>query len=241
MTAGRRSKPRRAADGAAERSELFYRNVAGQLIERIEAGTARWRQAWQPGEKAMPRNVVTGKAYRGGNSVGLASVAEQRGYSDERWGTYKQVQGPGGQARRGERGPAILFWQFETRKLARDRDGQPVLDEQGKPVYETTQLDRPRSYPYAVFNAEQCNGLPRRETPRNANAWNPIEEAERAPARTGAMIESSGKNRAYCHLCRDRIILPYRNQFPSGPVYYQTALLELGHWTAHPSRFNRRP
>ena len=132
--------------------------------------------------------------------------------------------GPGGPVRRGEKGSAILFWQFETRNLARDRKGQPILDEEGTPVYETTPLVRPRSYPYTVFNAEQCDGLPRRETPRDANSWNPIEEAERALARTGAMVESSGENRACYDLRRDRIILPYRNQFPSGPVYYQTAL-----------------
>ena len=106
-------------------------------------------------------------------------------------------------------------------------------------MYETAPLDRPRSYPYTVFNAEQCDGLPRRETPRDANSWNPIEEAERALARTEATIESSGENRACYDLRRDRIILPYRNQFPSGPVYYQTALHELGHCTGHPSRLNR--
>lgn len=44
----------------------------------------------------MPRNVVTCEAYRGGNSVWLASVAYRRGYSDERWETYKQVQSLGG-------------------------------------------------------------------------------------------------------------------------------------------------
>ena len=40
--------------------------------------------------------MQTGKAYRGGNSVWLMSVAEQRGYDDHRWGTYNQVKGLGG-------------------------------------------------------------------------------------------------------------------------------------------------
>ena len=84
MSGGRRLRFHRAATGAAERNEAYYRRVADQLIEQIEAGTAPWRQAWQPGEKAMPCNVVTGKAYRGGNSVWLASVTERRGYRDER-------------------------------------------------------------------------------------------------------------------------------------------------------------
>lgn len=93
------SGPRRVGSrppaSRADKSEAYYRKVADQLIEQIERGTARWTQAWQPGEKAMPRNVVTGKAYRGGNSVWLASVADQRGYEDGRWETYKQVQGLG--------------------------------------------------------------------------------------------------------------------------------------------------
>ena len=239
MSGGRGLRPRRGAAGAAQRNDAYYRKVADALIAQVEEGTAPWTQAWKAGEKAMPCNVVTGKAYRGGNSVWLASVAEQRGYSDERWGTYKQVQGLSGQVRRGEKGSAILFWQFETRKLARDRDGQPILDREGKPVYETVPLDRPRSYPYTVFNAEQCDGLPRREPPAKAQSWDAIQQAERVLARTGATIENSGNNRAYYDLRRDRIILPYRKQFGSGPAYYQTALHELGHWTGHPSRLNR--
>jgi len=239
VSGGRRFVRRGGAAGAADRSEAYYRKVADQLIKQIEAGTARWTQAWQPGEKALPCNVATGKAYRGGNSVWLASVADQRGYQDERWGTYKQVQGLGGQVRRREKGSAILFWQFETRKLARDRNGKPVLDENGKPVYETIPLDRPRSYPYTVFNAEQCDGLPRREPQPAARAWDPIDEAERVLKASGAEIENAGKNRAYYDLRRDRIILPYKEQFPNGPAYYQTALHELGHWTGHPDRLNR--
>ena len=53
------------------------------------------------------------------------------------------------------------------------------------------------------------------------------------------MIEHTGENRAY-DLHRDRVVLPFKEQFPSGPAYYQSALHELGHWTGHPSRLDRR-
>ena len=149
------------------------------------------------------------------------------------------MQGLGGQVRRGEKGSAILFWEFETRKLARDRDGRRVLDGEGKPIYETVPLGRPRSYRYTVFNAEQCDGLPRREPPAEAHAWDSIEEAERVLTESGASIENAGMNRAYYDLRRDRIILPYKEQFPNEPACYQTALHELGHWTGHPDRLNR--
>ena len=125
MSGGRGLRPRRGAAGAAQRNDAYYRKVADALIAQIEEGTAPWTQAWKAGEKAMPCNVVTGKAYRGGNSVWLASVAEQRGYSDDRWGTYKQVQGLSGQVRRGEKGSAILFWQFENAQ-AGPRPGRPA-------------------------------------------------------------------------------------------------------------------
>ncbi len=239
MAARGRHGSRRGAASAAEKNEAYYRKVAEALIAQIEAGTARWTQAWQPGEKALPRNVATGKAYRGGNSVWLASTGDRRGYGDERWGTYKQVKGLGGQVRRGEKGTSILFWQFEARKLARDKQNRPILDEEGKPVYETTALAAPRVYQYSVFNAEQCDSLPRREPAAGAQRWDSIEEAEKVLAGSGAAIENSGKNRAYYDLRRDRIILPYKSQFPSGPAYYQTALHELGHWTRHPQRLNR--
>ena len=234
-----RSLGLRPPAGAAERSDAYYRKVADHLIDQIESGTAPWTQAWQPGEKAMPRNVSTGKAYRGGNSVWLASVAEMRGYRDERWGTYKQVQDLGGQVRRGQRGSTVLFWQWEMRKLARDAAGRKVLDEEGKPVYETTPLVRPRSYPYTVFNAEQCNGLPRREPPAGAQAWDAIEQAERVLKESGATIEHVRQDRVYYDLGRDLIVMPDKEQFPTGPTYYQSALHELGHWTGHPERLNR--
>ena len=33
--------------------------------------------------------------------------------------------------------------------------------------------------------------------------------------------------------------MPYKEQFPNGPTYYQSALHELGHWTGHLARLNR--
>ena len=222
------------------RVEDYYRRVADALIEQIEGGTAPWTEAWKPGDKALPYNIKSGKPYRGGNSVWLASTANRRQYSDGRWGTYKQIKGLGGQVRRGQKGCAILFWQFETSKLARDSAGKPLLDGKGRPVYETKSLASPRVYRYTVFNAEQCDGLPSRPRRVSARGWDRHEAAERVFKQSGAVIEHSGDNRAYYDLRRDRVVLPFKEQFPNGPSYYQSALHELGHWTGHPSRLNRR-
>ena len=226
---------------SAERTEEYYRKVADALIEQIERGTAPWTQGWTAGEsqRRLPANVKTGKAYRGGNSVWLASVAERSGYGDHRWGTFKQVKEVGGQLCRGERGSQILYWDWEKRRAARNRNGKPVLDEKGQPVYETRRREVPFVYRYTVFNAEQCDGLPARSADERPRNWNPVEEAERVLQATGARITHDGQDRAYYDLRRDRITLPYREQFPNSPTYYQAALHELGHWTGHPDRLNR--
>ena len=156
----RRRRSRPSATEARARVDAYYRRVADALIEQIERGTAPWTEAWKPGERALPYNVKSGKAYRGGNSVWLASTASRREYSDERWGTYRQVKELGGQVRRGQKGCKILYWQWEANHLARDRHGKPLLDEEGRPVHETRALRSPRVYQYTVFNAEQCDGLP---------------------------------------------------------------------------------
>ena len=75
----------------------------------------------------------------------MANLADQRGYSDERWRTYKLADGLGGQAHHGQESSAIRFWQFEARKLARDKDGERILGAEGKPAYESTPLAGPRS------------------------------------------------------------------------------------------------
>jgi len=126
----------------------YFRRVADVLIAQIKAGTAPWVQSWEAGERVNPYNLKTGKSYRGGNATWLASVSEMRGYQDERWGTYRQIQESGGQVRRGQKGASIIYWQWEARRLARDGEGKPVLDEKSQPVYEVAKLERPRSYMY---------------------------------------------------------------------------------------------
>ena len=223
------------------RIDEYYREVADGLVAQIEKGTAPWTQAWQPGEKALPANLRTGKAYRGGNSVWLLAVAERRGYSDERWGTYRQVRDLDGQVRKGEKGTRILYWHFEDRRIVRDRlDGTPILDEKGKPVYESRTLalaagvHLQRVQRGAVRWPAQARG----GGPRPA-AWDGHREADLVLERSGARIEHSGEDRAYYDLRRDRIVLPYKEQFPERAGYYQSALHELGHWTGHASRLNR--
>ena len=223
----------------AEGRERHYRRVADVLIAQIEDGTAPWVQAWEPGERAQPYNLASGKSYRGGNSTWLASVASMRGYQDERWGTYRQIQEAGGQVRRGQKGAGIIYWQWERKQVERDANGAPRLDGEGRPVYRTTKLERPRTYAYTVFNAEQASGLPPRPRRAAGHQWERNERVEKLVKNCGAEVEHASQDRVYYDLGRDLIMMPHREQFPDPASYYQSALHELGHWTGHPDRMNR--
>jgi antirestriction protein ArdC len=76
------------------------------------------------------------------------------------WMTYKQAQGVGAQVRRGEKGTLVQYWKLNGQIAVKDERGQPLKDAEGNPVYRTVQLDKPKVFSAAVFNAEQIEGLP---------------------------------------------------------------------------------
>jgi antirestriction protein ArdC/phage/plasmid primase-like uncharacterized protein len=213
----------------------FHETVAENLIKQLEQGTAPWQRPWEPGDPGsfVPINPLTGKRYRGINALQLMS--QERG--DQRWLTYKQSAGLGGQVRRGEKGTSIQYWKFTDEQIKKDDQGKPVLDEEGKPVKVTVKLERPRVFYATVFNAEQIEGLPLLE--KKQQTWDAIERAEHMLAASAAVINYTAGDKAFYRPSSDSIHLPEKGLFPSADKFYATALHELGHWTGHPSRLNR--
>ena len=221
-------------------TDEYHRRFADQIIEQIRQGAAPWQKPWKPGERVLPANVATGRAYAGGNSLHLAAVAQAKGYSDVRWGTYRQIQALGGQVRKGEQGTRILSYQDHKRVAVTDERGKPVTDAQGERVYRHERLPAPWVKQYTVFNAEQADGLPARPAPTAEPLWKAHQKAEQVLEANGVPVRHVAGDRACYNLNRDEIVLPERGQFPSANHYYQTALHDLGHSTGHPDRMNRQ-
>lgn len=197
----------------------IYQEITDKLIAQLEAGTPVWRKSWQALDKSgMPKNLTSGKYYRGINFLMLACSP----YSDNRWMTYKQAAAIDAQVRVGEKGTSIVFWNWldTGEKLA---SGKPKL--------------RPFLKTFTVFNAEQIDGLPEIITP-NAGEFDPIERAEQVITETGADIRHSGSQPCYSPIA-DRIMMPEKTTFDSPQAYYATAYHELAHWSGHASRLNR--
>ena len=214
----------------------YAATVAARLIEQLQQGTAPWQKPWRPGERQEPMNPTTGKSYRGMNSLWL----ESQGRGDPRWMTYKQAAAIGAQVRKGEKGTLVEYWKFRDQIPMTDDQGRPVLDDQGKQRTVTVELQRPKVFRAVVFNAEQIDGLPPRELPTLAPEPERHARAEAILAASGANIRHVAGNRAYYESIADRITMPERSQFPEMTGYYATALHELGHWTGHESRLDRK-
>jgi putative DNA primase/helicase len=153
--------------------------------------------------------------------------------------TYRQASEEGAQVRRGEKGTLVQYWQWQGREPVVDANGQPVLDEDGKPKQQPVNHERPRVMSAVVFNAAQIEGLPPPSARPAMPEWERHAEAERLLAAGGAEIRYEAGERACYRLATDCILLPERGQFLTSDAFYGTALHETGHSTGHPSRLNR--
>ena len=239
MAWGRRRPP---ADKPRWNQDDYHKEFAGKLKEQIAQGVAPWQKPWKPGESRLPKNIQSDKAYRGGNSVYLGVTQTAKGYSDNRWATYKQIKEMGGQVRKGEKATHVLFYKFddEREKTQTGAPDQPASSPEGKAERESSRPPMVRCY--AVFNVEQAEGLKLERKPEDREAepeWKAHQTAERVIQESGIHVAHVRGDRAFYNLQTDKVTLPEREQFASANGYYQTALHELGHATGHPDRMDR--
>jgi len=175
-----------------------------------------------------PINVVSKKPYRGINTVCLWAAAEAKGYERGEWGTYQQWQEHGAQVRRGERATTVIFWKFSTD--ATDTDDEEHTSSNGSHLLFVRG--------YSVFNAAQVDGYEPPAEP-DTPVLERIEHAEEFFSNVGAAIRCGG-NRAYYSPDSDHIQMPVFSAFRDDVSYYSTLAHEQTHWTAHPSRCDRK-
>lgn len=200
-----------------EKSDV-YQIVTDRVIELLEAGTVPWNKPWVGGAAQVPKNLASGKPYKGINLwlLGCAS------YSSPYWVTYKQAQERGGQVKKGEKSSLVTFWKmFEAEK-----DGQK------KKI--------PMLRYYCVFNVEQCDGLdyPKENLP--VREFNAIEQCENIVAAMPKQpILTHNEQRAYYRRSEDKVNMPKKETFDKPENYYSTLFHELTHATGHESRLGR--
>lgn len=201
-----------------------YETITDRIVAQLEAGTAPWRRPWG-GKFRFPKNIISGKEYRGINVFLLSAM----GYSSPYWLTYKQAQALGGHVRKGEKAAPVIFWS--------------MCDHREKGTGEQTKIPVLRYY--SAFNVSQTDGLPA----ELVNAANDAPALPFAPIAGCELVVADMPNRpiirhgfqAACYVpSADEVRMPDRPQFDAPTGYYATLFHELGHSTGHISRLNRK-
>jgi antirestriction protein ArdC len=202
------------------RTKDIYSKVTDKIIEHLEKGVIPWRQTWD--EAGIPKNVITGKEYRGINTWILAALQYPQNY----FLTFHQIQEIGGRVKKGEKAQEIVFWKW--------------LEREDKKTGETERIPMARSY--YVFNISQCEDLPKEKLPlpkkRNNN---PIETCEKiVNEMPNRPVIKHTENRAYYNKVKDFVNVPPIENFDTSENYYNALFHELLHSTGHTERLNRK-
>jgi antirestriction protein ArdC len=205
-----------------------YEVVTDRIIKALERGVAPWRQEWSGaggGLGPAPRNLVSGKAYRGVNALILGMCTP---FASPYWLTFNQAKKLGGNVRKGEKATPVVFF----------KSGKEEAADGGK--------DRRWAMAryYSAFNVEQCEGLEAHLPAPTPQATE--EDRFRACAEICANYSGPafptvrhGGSRAFYTPGADVVQLPPRDTFTSADAYYATRFHELTHSTGHESRLAR--
>lgn len=210
-----------------EKQKEYHKQVAEEIIAMLEKGTAPWQKPWDAATYKIPHNGVTNRRYQGMNALRLMYLAHERGYEDNRWMTFNQIKEQGGAVKKGEKGTIITYWKFMEKN---------ELDENIEEV-ESKLPVRPIPFRFVVFNAEQCNGLPKVVLPELK--WDPIERADNIIKNYGVEILHDQVDSNFYRPLEDKIHLTPKECFKSPEDYYAVLLHEMSHSTGHSSRLNR--
>jgi antirestriction protein ArdC len=195
-----------------------YQVITDRIVSLLEAGTVPWHRPWD--QLSWPKNLVSGKEYRGINPFLLSCT----GFDSSYWVTYKQAKQKGGCVKKGEKGFPVIFWKLHEKEDAETGEQKklPVL-----------------RY-YTVFNVSQCDDIEAPESERTDREFSPIEACEKVVYNwpTGPQISFSG-DRAFYRPSTDTVTMPKPERFHSNEEYYGTLFHELTHSTGHEKRLAR--
>jgi antirestriction protein ArdC len=232
-------KPAHASSDAVESEGVkqagkrdTYQTVTDAILAAL-ATCGPGERPWARAGLTMPVNAVSGHTYRGSNIVMLWIAAQEAGYSQSRWATFKQWAEKGARVRKGEKGTPVLWFKMLDRK----DDGAGESDEGGRKI--------PCARLAWVFNIDQVEGY--EDTAPLKLSGSPVEAivlADALLAASGARIAHGGAQ-AFYRPSTDEIVLPPREAFTGTSTstatesYYAVALHELVHWTGNKARLSR--
>ena len=192
-------------------SITVYEIITAQIIAQLEKGVVPWRQPWRTG---LPKNLVSGKVYRGINLFLLSMVNE------EYFVTRKQADGLGGRIRC--KGLPVMFWKMLEKENPKSGEIERI----------------PLLRYYRVYPVSGVDGL--EVAAGNAATVAPIDAAEEIVRHmpNPPAIKYGGREASYFPTC-DEVEVPEMWSFTDSEEFYSTLFHELAHSTGHQNRLDR--
>lgn len=210
----------------------IYQTITNSIIADLEKGVRPWVKPWSvesgAGRIALPLRA-NGVPYRGINILMLWSQAIEKGYASPHWMTFRQAKELGAFVKKGEQASEVVYASTLSRMETNENTG------------EESERNIPFLKSYAVFNAEQIDGLPEtflRLPEKTLDPMQRIARAEEFIRASGADIRRGG-GKAYYSVSDDYVRMPLFETFVDPESYYATIAHELTHWTRHESRLDR--
>ncbi len=211
----------------------LYDTVTQSIISAIEVNPGKPAMPWHRDAGAplfMPANALTKNSYQGINTLVLWISAEQQGYRQPVWATYRQWAELGCQVRKGQKSTPVVFYKSYdvTPKTENPEDD-------GK---------RRVARASAVFNSAQVDGF---AGPAAVPDLGPVvrnQMFDAFVAATGAVVVHGG-DRAFYRPSVDTITMPDESRFCGTETmtrdesYISVLAHELGHWSGAKHRLNR--
>lgn len=220
---------RSPSDARARSHTDLYADVTARIVAAIEAGRATYALPWRA-VAGLPRNIVSGRSYRGINTVLLWLAAHARGYGAPDWATFGQWRDRGCLVRKGEKATTVVFWR------------QAASGAEPAQADATTERDIPTQRPflaraYPVFNCAQVEGWTPPQSP--ALPESARDAAAEAFFTALPLTVHHGGDQAYYRPATDTIHLPPFAQFTDANAYYAVRSHESVHATGAPHRLDR--
>lgn len=208
-------------------------DLIDMYIKSLEEGNIPWEQMWKT---SIPENAISGIKYRGVNNLYLSYIAYKRGYKDNRWITFNQMEKKHWKFIDSAKGKGVHveWWAMKNKnnnKVISFEEYNKLIQENPEKEYKISKMS------YIVFNGDLIDGLvndkveQKQEIISNDYIQNIINNI-------GVGYKEEGEE-AYYSPYEDTVVLPPSNSFKTSNSYYATQLHELAHSTGHESRLSR--
>ena len=215
--------------------------MINSFLNCLKEDTIPWHKTWST-LPIKPYNAVSNSTYHGSNLFWLYFIAQEKGYEDPRWCTFKQAKSQGWKIMKGSEGVPVEFWSLydvENKKKISQSEANTIRKKLDLSLEEYIERFKPISSVYTVFNAAQIEGIPELDLETYQ-----LDETSIIPVRDTLLKNmdlslKEGTESAFYNISRDEISLPYMNRFENNYAYMSTFLHECAHATGSSQRLDR--